>query len=534
MPTWNTLEGKRMRRRDLLKAASTLAATALAAPAVAQARKPLRFIPQANLTSIDPIWTTAVSTYDHAYMVYDKLYGWDGTQIRPQMAAGHDVSPDKLTWTFTLRDGLMFHDRVPVLARDCVASIKRWGSRDSFGQVLMRYVNEMAPLDDKRFAIRLKKPCPQLLFGFGARQSFIMPERVATKPATEQITEATGSGPYRFLRDEWVSGASAAYARFDGYVPRQEPPSFFAGGKVAHFDRVEWTIQPDPATASAALQKNEVDWLEQPLIDLLPLLRKSPGIYTKVTDPGGWLLFMVINHLNPPFDNPTVRQAVIAALDQRTFIESIVGDEQDLAVVPTGLFATTMAMANTAGLEALTSLRDIAKSKKMIADSGYKGDPVVMMVPSDQPALKQASEVARALFVSIGLKVDYQMMDFGTVVTRRASQNPLDQGGWGAFITIMSSLTAANPGSMLALRGNGRRGWFGWPTDERIEELREAWFDASDVAAQKTIAEQIQRRFFESVPFLPLGRMRQPMAFRSDIQDVVSSSFALFWGVRRV
>jgi peptide/nickel transport system substrate-binding protein len=221
-----------MRRRDLLTAAPALVTAHLAAPALAQAKKPLRFIPLANLTSIDPIWTTAVATYNHAYMVYDQLYGWDGSEIRPQMAAGHDVSQDGLTWTFTLRDGLMFHDKEPVLARDCVPSLLRWGSRDSFGQVLMRYVNEIAPLDDRRFAVRLKKRCPQLLFGLGARQSFIMPERISSKPGSEQIADPTGSGPFRFLKDEWVSGASCAYARFAGYVPRQEPPAFFAGGPI--------------------------------------------------------------------------------------------------------------------------------------------------------------------------------------------------------------------------------------------------------------------------------------------------------------
>lgn len=523
-----------MRRRDLLKAASLLAAAPLTAPALAQAQKPLRFVPQANLTVLDPIWTTAVITYNHAYMVYDTLYGYDGAgNIRPQMCAGHQVSADQLTWTFALRDGLMFHDKEKVLARDCAQSVKRWGSRDSFGQHLMRYVNEIVALDDMRFAIRLKRPCPQLLFGLGARQCFIMPERNASRPGTEQVTDSIGSGPFRFLRNEWVSGARCAYAKFDDYAPRQEPPAFFAGGKVAKFDRVEWIVQPDPATAAAALQTNEVDWVETPLIDLCPMLKKSPGVTTAVVDPGGWLMFMVINHLNPPFDNQKVRQAIMVALDQQAFVESVVGEQKDLAIVPTGLFAPTMPMANTAGMEHVSKPRDVALAKKMIAESGYKGEPVMIMVPSDQPALSQMSEVARELFQRIGLKVDYQVMDWGSVVTRRANQNPLDQGGWGAFITVMSPLTAANPGSMLSLRGNGRKGWFGWPTDERLEQLREAWFDAPDLAAQKAIAEKVQAQYFETVPFLALCRMQQPTAFRTDIKDMVAASFPVFWGVRR-
>jgi peptide/nickel transport system substrate-binding protein len=523
-----------MRRRDLLKSVPLLASGALAAPALAQAQRPLRFVPQANLTAIDPIWTTAVITYNHAYMVYDTLYGYDGAgNIRPQMCTGHEVSADGLTWTFRLRDGLVWHDKEKVLARDCTRSIARWGSRDSFGQHLMRYVNEIVPLDDTQFAVRLKRPCPQLLFGLGARQCFMMPERVASRPGTEQLTDPTGSGPFRFLRDEWVSGARCAYARFDGYVPRQEPPAFFAGGKVAHFERVEWTVQPDPATAAAALQKNEVDWVEIPLIDLCPMLKKSAGIEVKVVDPGGWLMFMVINHLNPPFDNLKIRQAILLALDQRAFADAGVGDQKELAIVPTGLFAPTMPMANKAGLEHLTSPRDIPRAKQMIAESGYKGEPVMIMAPSDQPVLSQMSEVARELFQSIGLKVDYQVMDWGSVVTRRANQNPLDKGGWGAFITVMSPLTAANPGSMLSLRGNGRKGWFGWPTDERLEELREAWFDAPDLAAQKAIAEQVQEQYFKTLPFLALCRMQQPTAFRSDIKDMVAASFPVFWGMRR-
>jgi peptide/nickel transport system substrate-binding protein len=519
-----------MRRRDLLKAAPFL----VSAPAIARGDKPLRFVPQTNLTALDPVWTTAVITYDHAYMVYDTLYAYDGAgSIRPQMCAGHDVSADGLTWTFTLRDGLLFHDGEKVLARDCARSVLRWGSRDSFGQHLMRYVNEVVALDDNRFAIRLKRPCPQLLFGLGARQCFVMPERVAARPGTEQLTDVTGSGPFRFVKDEWVSGVRCAYSRFDGYVPRQEPPAFFAGGKVAHFERVEWIVQPDPATAAAALQKNEADWLEQPLIDLCPMLNKSPGIYTKVVDPGGWLMFMVLNNLNPPFDNPQVRRAVLIALDQRAFAESVVGEQTELAIAPTGLFAPTMPMANAAGMDRLSGPRDLGLARRMVAESGYKGEPAMIMAPSDQPALAQMSQVARELFQAIGLTVDYQVMDWGSVITRRANQNPVDQGGWGAFVTVMSPLTAANPGSMLALRGNGRKGWFGWPTDDRLEQLREAWFDAPDLAAQRAVAEQVQLRYLENVPFLVLCRMQQPMAFRNDITDVVQASFPVFWGVRR-
>jgi len=523
-----------MRRRDLLRAVPLLATAPLATPALTQGQKPLRFIPQANLTLLDPISSASLITYEHAYLIYDTLYGFDGAaDIRPQMCSGHQLSGDRLTWTFTLRDGLMFHDNQKVLAGDCVPSILRWGTRDAFGQQVMRYISGIDTIDDRHFAIRLKRPCPQLLYGLGARQCFVMPERVASRPGTEQLTDPTGSGPFRFLKDEWVSGARSAYARFDGYVPRQEPPSVFAGGKVANFERVEWIVQSDPAVAAAALQKNEVDWLETPLIDLCPMLARSPGIYTRIVDPDGFLMLMLLNNLHPPFDNPKLRQAVLLALDQRSFVAAVIGDQTDLSEVPTGLFAPSTPMANNAGMARLTGPRDINAAKAAIAESGYKGEPVMLMAPVDQPAMALMSQVARDLFQSIGLNVDYRAMDWGSVLTRRASQMPVNQGGWGACIATISSLTAANPGSLIALRGNGRQGFPGWPTDERLEQLREAWFDAPDLGAQKTIAEQVQARYFESVPFLPLCRLRQPMAFRTDINDVVSAAYPVFWGVRR-
>ncbi len=523
-----------MRRRDLLKAVPFLAAPALSTPALAQGQRPLRFIPQANLSVLDPVWTTAIIAYMHSYMVYDTLYGIDDrNELQPQMCAGHEVSADELTWIFSLRDGLVFHDGEKVLARDCVMSVKRWAARDPFGQQMLRITDEIAALDDRRFHIRLKRPFRPMLYGLGARQCFMMPERVARTPATEQIKEAIGSGPFRFLAKEWVSGVSAAYAKFDDYVPRQEKPIYYAGGKVVNFQRVEWIVQPDSATAAAALQKGEVDWVEQPLIDLCPMLRKSPGVEVKVVDPNGYMYFLALNHLHPPFNNPQIRRALLPALNQQGFIESVIGDQTELGNTPTGYFTPSMPMASREGVEILSGKRDLALARKMVAEAGYKGEPTIVLAPSDQPAQQQLSQMARELFESVGLKVDYQVMDWGSLVARRTNQGPPDKGGWAAFASIASGFTASGPGSYPPLRGNGTKGWFGWPTDEKLEVLREAWFDAPTLEAQKEIAGQVQVQALQSVPFLPLGQIFQPAAFRSDIKDVVTSSFPVFWGVRR-
>ena len=519
-----------MRRRDLIKAIPLLAT-----PALAQGNaKTLRFVPQANLSSLDPVWTTATVAINHAYMVYDTLYGIDRAgDCKPQMCAGHEISDNDLTWTFTLRDGLVFHDKEKVKAQDCVASVKRWAMKDPFGQQLMLTANEITALDDRRFQIRLKKPFQQMRYAFGARNCFMMPERMALTKASEQIKETIGSGPYQFLPDQWVSGARAAYSRYDGYVPRQEKPDYFSGGKVVNFDRVEWIVQPDPSTAAAALQKGETDWVELPLIDLCPMLRKSPDVLVKVFDPYGWQPILAMNHLYPPFDNVKLRRALLPAIDQHAFVEAIVGEQSELGRAPVGFFTEGQPMATHAGLEVLSGPRDLALAKKLVAESGYKGEPVLMIVPSDQPAINQVAQVTRELFQKLGLTVDYQVMDWGSVMTRRANQNPPNQGGWNAFNTLWGGLTVSNPGSSYPLRGNGKKGWFGWPTDERLETAREAWFDAPDLAAQKVVAARIQVQAFETVPYIPLGQVFQPTAFRSDIKDIVAAAIPLFWGVRR-
>ncbi|MBV9251442.1 MAG: ABC transporter substrate-binding protein [Acetobacteraceae bacterium] len=444
-----------------------------------------------------------------------------------------NVSADELTWTFTLRDGLLFQDDEKVRAIDCTTSLARWAVKDPFGQQLFSITNEVKSLDDRRFQIRLKKPFRQMLYALGARNCFMMPERMAKTPASEQIKEYIGSGPYRFLPNEWVSGARAAWARFEKYVPRPEKPSYFAGGKVVYFDRVEWIVQPDPATAAAALQTGEVDWVELPLIDLCPMLRKSDGVAVKVFDPFGWLGVLAFNQLYPPFDNVKLRRALLPAVDQQTYMQAIVGEQTDLIRIPAGYFTEGYPMANKAGLEALSGRREVALARKLVKESGYNGEPILLMSPTDQPALAQMAQVTRSLYQDLGLNVDFQAMDWGSLVSRRANQGPPDKGGWNSFCTLWGGLTVSNPGSSYPLRANGKGGWFGWPTDEALEALRQRWFDAPDLAAQQAIAARIQQRAFEFVPFIALGEVFQPTAFRTNVTDIVKAAIPLFWGVRK-
>jgi peptide/nickel transport system substrate-binding protein len=530
-------QGIIMRRRDFLAGSAAVAgqvATGLPLPAIAQPSRVLRFVPQANLANPDPVWSTATMATINGLMIWDTLYGVDGTLTpRPQMCAGHELSSDELTWTFTLREGLLFHDNVPVRAIDCVTSIKRWAERHPFGQLLTARLNEIAVLDDRRFQVRLKRPFPPLLYAFGAAACFMMPERVASFPSSKPITEFVGSGPYVFIADQWVSGIKSEYARFDRYVPRQEAPDFYSGGKVVHFDRVHWSVQPDAGTATAALSRGEVDWVEQPLLDLVPSMRKTKGVKVQNIDPMGTVYMLVFNQLQAPFNNEKLRRAILAAVDQSDFVQSIVGDEKELGRTGVGFFPIGSPSASGVGMEALTTPRSLDRARQLVAESGYRGEKIVLMEPGDVAGLSAVSQVAADLFKRLGLNVQAETMDLATMVARRNKKEPVEQGGWSCLPVQWSGLPIANPLS-IPLGANGPNGWIGWPTSTERDALRVKWLEAGSDADKKRIAEEVQREAFQSVPFVPVGQYFQPAAFRDNLTGFVRSPFSVFWGVRRI
>jgi peptide/nickel transport system substrate-binding protein len=510
---------------------------ALALPSVARAApaKLLKFIPQADLAVIDPIWTTAYVTRNHGMLVFDQLYGTDSAQApQPQMVAGHTTEDDGRTWTMTLREGLRFHDGTPVLARDCVASVQRWGKRDGFGQTVLAYTDEISAPDDRTLKFRMKRAFPLLPTALGKPGSnicAIMPERLAKTDPFTQVTEMVGSGPFRFKTSERVPGSLVVYERFAGYQPREGAASFTAGAKQVHYDRIEWHVIPDASTAAGALQTGEVDWWESPTVDLAPMLTGAEGVVFTVQDKLGFMMCMRPNELHPPFDNPAIRRAILLALSQDDYCAAVAGDDPKLRHVPAGFFTPGTPMASDAGMAVLTKPRDIAGAKAAILAAGYKGEKVVLMAPTDLPVLKALADVTADLLAKIGLNVDYQAMDWGSVVQRRAKKDPVAKGGWSVFCTTWSGLDQANPAVHNFLRGQGEAGIMGWPSAPKIEALRTEWIESTDAARRKQIAEQLQAQAFEDLPYLPLGQAFGPTAFRSSITGILEG-FPMFWNVR--
>lgn len=527
-----------MRRRTLLAAATVPLLGSLPRPAPAQdtaaGARTLRFVPQSDLSSIDPLWSVATVSVTHGYMVWDTLFGLDlDLQPRPQMCERAEVSADGRTWTFVLRPGLVFHDNEPVRPTDCIASLQRYMQKDPFMQALGALVTDTRPLDDLRWTMTLAKPFRQALFAIALRNVFIMPERIAKTPPSTQFKEVIGSGPYRFLADEWQAGAHAGYARFDKYVPRSEPPALFTGGKVANFDKVDWIVQPDPATAAAALQRGEVDLIERPLLDLMPMLSKSAGIKTAELDTFGALAILRFNQLQPPFDNPKLRQALLPGIDQSDVVTAAVGDLRQYGTYPVGFFSAGSPMATLDGMDVLTGKRDVARAKRLVAESGYKGERVVMIAPSDLPQVMAMSQVVQDQLQHMGLNVDFQATDWGTMLSRLTKKEPVEQEGWSCFCVTWAGLSVATPGSSYPLRGNGTAGWNGWPTDPTLEALRQQWLDAPDTQAAQAVCKQMQEQALRSLPYIPLGQWTQPAAFSDKVTGLLQSPFTLFWGAKK-
>lgn len=523
-----------MRRRSLL----AVSAAALAAPRIgnAQAAKPLRFVHDADLALLDPVVSTVYQTRDHGFMVFDTLYGQDNAyRIRPQMVAGHVIENDGKTWKLTLREGLMFHDGSKVLARDAVASITRWGKRDSFGQALIARVDEISAPDDRTIQFRLKTPFPLLpdaLGHFSPNMCAIMPARLADTDAFKPISEAVGSGPFRFKADERVPGVRTVYEKFVGYVPRDEPAECTAGGKRVYIERVEWLVMPDTATVANALVAGEIDWSFSVQTDLLPLLRKSRNIAFPFLSPSGVMATMRFNQLHPPFDNPAVRRAIMRAVEQSDYMTAVMGEDRATWRDGVGYFCPDTPMATSAGMENLAGPHDLGAAHKELDAAGYRGEPVVILMPSGNPKWQALAEVSVDLLKKLGFNLDVQSMDFATMVRRRVNQGPADQGGWNVLHATFSGADLFTPAVHPYLRGNGRDGTVGWPTSARIEELRNAWFAADSLAARQKVAEQLQLQAFQDVPYIPLGQWRSPSAHRTDLQGILTG-LALFWNIRR-
>ena len=505
----------------------------LATPAMSQTT--LKMVAHSDLKVLDPIWTTAFITRNHGYMIYDTLFAKDAElRVQPQMVDKYQVSDDKLTWTFTLRDGLEWHDGQPVTAEDCVASIRRWGARDSLGQQMMASVGDISAIDAKTFRIVLKEKFGLVLDALGKPSStvpFMMPKRIAETDPFKQIDEYIGSGPFIFKKDEWKPGEKVVYIKNPKYKPRPEPASMLAGGKVVKVDRLEWLAIADPMTAVNALQQGEIDLIELPVPDLFPLLKADKNISLYGWNALGSQIIMRFNHLHPPFNNLKARQAAMYAIAQEDFLRAQLGDPEIYRVCNSPLVCGSAYEKSYGDLLVKPNLE---KARQLLKESGYDGTPVVMMQATDLLSSNQLPPVGKQALEKVGFKVDLQAMDWQTVVSRRAKKDPPAQGGWNIFYTTTVTADADNPAGNSFTSGGCEKAWFGWPCDPEMEKLRSAFARETDPAKQKEIALAVQDRVMDQATYIVLGQYKSFGAYRKDrISGWLAGPVPVMWNVSK-
>jgi peptide/nickel transport system substrate-binding protein len=515
-------------------AAASVAGLLGAAPAEAQT---LKVVMHSDLKILDPIWTTAYIQRNFGYMVWDTLFAMDEKfDVKPQMVDKYDVSADKLTWTFTLRDGLEWHDGKPVTSEDCIASIKRWAAKDSMGQKMMGSVLDFEAVDPKTFKMKMKEPYGLVLQSLGKPSSnvpFMMPARVAATDPNSQIKleDVIGSGPFIFKADEWKPGEKTVFLKNPKYKPRPDPPSGLAGGKVVKIDRVEWIAMPDAQTQVAALQNSEIDMIESPGHDLLPLLASDKNIKLVNYNPAGLQYTFRFNSLFKPFDNPKIRHAVFVAFAQEDFLKATIGDPKWYKVCKAPFICGTP-LASDAGMADVLN-GNAAKAKELLKEAGYDGTPVVLMQSTDLPVLTNLAPVAKAQLERAGFKVDMQSMDWQTLVARRAKKDPPDKGGWSAFLTAWVAADILNPVMAGFFNASCDKAMFGWPCDATIEKFRDQFAKESDPAKQKEIVENLQKYWVDHPTHINLGQWYQPAAQRSNVTGMMTAPVPVFWNMTK-
>lgn len=500
------------------------------------ADKAIKMIAQGDLKILDPIQNPSYITRNYGYMIYDTLFAQDSKgNIAPQMVDTFMVSADKKTYTFTLRQGLKWHDGAPVTAADCVASIKRWGAKDVSGRLLMAEAASLEVVNDQTFKLVLKEPFGLVLEALGKPSSnvpFMMPERVAKTDPNQQITDSTGSGPFIFKKDEWVPGSKVVFVKNPNYIPRAEPADGLAGGKVVKVDRVEWIYIPDQNTALSAFVKGEADIFELPPADFLPTLEKTPNVKLAADALGnqGWLR---PNHLQPPFNNPKARQALLYLVNQDEYLAAAGFPEKYRMKMCAAYFMCGGPSATDVGGEAVKGGQDLEKAKELLKEAGYKGEKVVVLTPSEPPVQAAAAMVTVQNLKKIGVNVEARAMDWSTLLTQRTKKDTPEKGGWSLFATYSVGFDVASPVVNAYMQASCDAAPPGWPCDAQLEKLRMDWAKETDPAKRKALTDAIQKRAYEIVPYVNFGQFFQPIAYRTNLKGLLNVGIPVMWNVEK-
>lgn len=518
-----------------------LAVIALPHAAPAQPVPPeriLRIVPNADLQTLDPINTTAGVVQSHAHLIYDQLFGRDAEQRpQPQMVDTYSVSADALVWRFTLRGGLAFHDGTPVTARDVLASLRRWCARDPHGRQIMAITVSLEAEPDGRTVVwTLNRPYGFMLDALSkpsGNMPAIMPAAIAATDPFTPIRSTIGSGPFIFVPEEWIPGSRVVYRRNPNYVPRSEPPSGTAGGKVAQVDRIEWLTIANAQTAALALIQGELDYIESPGVDFLPMLHQR-GMHIIRTNPLGASGMIRMNHLHPPFSDVRARQALMLLVNQEEILQAMFPDPA-LYQECHAFFVCGSAQDTRAGVPAgLGTPTARERARELLRESGYDGAPIVIIDPTDSPLLHAATLMLAQQMQSVGFRTDVQATDFAGMVSRRANRRPPSEGGWHICLTFWDGLGASDPVGNVPMQATCGDAWPGWPCDVEHQALIDAFPYAATHVQRQRVLDALQISAYRLVPYVPYGQWYLPSVVSPRISGVLAMPGIIVpWNMRK-
>ena len=511
-------------------------AVLLAAAVPSRAETVLKVIPSADIGQLDPDLAANLIGRTYAQMVFDTLFALDHSMApKPMMVESEAVSPDRLTYRFTLRPALTFQDGSPVTTRDVIASLQHWMDNSSIGAQLKARLASLTADDARTFTLTLKQPfgwVEFMLAGPGAPMAAIMRAADAERPAGTPLSDPVGSGPFRYVSNARVVGSRAVFERFAGYQSRPEPADGLAGGRVVHVDRVEWNIIPDTTTAANALVTGEVDFWDTVSGDLTPFLRNH-GIVVQRTTTLQSVGFLRPNFQLPPFNDPRAREALALLVSQPDYMQAVAGDNLKWRTCYS-FSVCGSAFGTEAGSESYWN-PNITRAKELLAEAGYHGERIVFVSTPQLPALNALAQVAVAALRQAGMNVDLQMGDWSVVFQRINTPNKtLDQGGYNLFASTSTGGTWFNPLTNIALDLSCQAHNFaGFPCDPGGETLRQKALSAADATAQVAAFGEFERYLWTFIPYVPLGQFDVDNAWRANITGVPEGAFNAYWNIEK-
>ena len=485
---------------------------------------------EAEIVTLDPHFTPAYITRTFGYMVFDTLFAMDGQgRVQPQMVQDWITSPDGLTWTFRLREGLMWHDGKPVTAADCVASLQRWGTRSAIGRRLLAATASLEATDARSFTLTLKQPYGLVLDTLGTTSSpvpFMMPERLARTPGTERIAEIIGSGPFTYSRADHRTGDRMLLRRNAAYVPRGEPSDHLAGGKVVRVDSLDIRVIPDGGTAVAAMRAGEIDYIQYAPFDMLPMLERDRRVRLQnFTGLDQFTGHYRLNAATGPFADPAIRRVLLHLVDQSEVMAGF-GLSDRYARTCNAFFICGSPYESDVGTEPMRS-PSIEAAREALRQTRYAGEPVVVLVANDLEAAKISSEILADRLRRAGFTVDMQVMDWASVLARRTRRD-----GWSVFGVHALGVDLHNPLTNSVIGFNCTSALTGgFQCVEELTPLFDAFAAAPTLEARQAIAARMQGIIYREAMGIPWGQFAQPAVHRVQLENLIPSAIPLFWNV---